>query len=28
VRVPVRTLPAILTDLPARGARVEHLYDY
>ncbi len=28
VRVPVRTLHVILTDLPARGASVEHLYDY
>jgi hypothetical protein len=28
VRVPVRTLHMILTDLPARGASVEHLYDY
>lgn len=28
LRVPVRTLHLILTDLPARGASVEHLYDY
>lgn len=28
VRVPVRTLHVILTDLPTRGASVEHLYDY
>jgi hypothetical protein len=28
VRVPVRTLHVILTDLAARGASVEHLYDY
>lgn len=28
VRVPVRTLHVMLTDLPARGASVEHLYDY
>jgi len=28
VRAPVRTLHVILTDLPARGASVEHLYDY
>lgn len=28
VRVPVRTLHAVLTDLPARGASLEHLYDY
>ena len=28
VRVPVRTLHVILTDLPTHGASVEHLYDY
>jgi hypothetical protein len=28
VRAPVRTLHVILADLPARGASVEHLYDY
>ena len=28
VRVPVRSLHVILADLPARGASVEHLYDY
>jgi len=28
VRAPVRTLHVILTDLPTRGASVEHLYDY
>jgi len=28
MRVPVRSLHVVLTDLPARGASVEHLYDY
>jgi hypothetical protein len=28
LRAPVRTLHVILTDLPARGASLEHLYDY
>jgi hypothetical protein len=28
VRVPVRTLHVILTDLPTHGGSVEHLYDY